>query len=179
MPALEKPSLIVLAGPPCSGKSTVGEQLARRLEIPCLSMDGTRQRILPGAAHTRADREVAYRAMHLAAECVLRAEGSMILDAPYGHEEDRRELASLVDAARGRLFLVEFRVSPETAAKRLRQRGPDANRPDLTETIVTEAARTYPYSESGLLLDTDVLNVAEAVEHICAWMGNRVTPSGL
>ena len=162
--------LIVIAGPPCSGKSTVADELSRCLGIPCLSMDGVRKRILPGAAHTRADREVAYRAMHLAAEYALRGGGSIILDAPYGHIEDRRELSSIGDVTRARLLLVELSVSPEMAARRLRERGPDAERPDLTEESVAHSAREYPYSGGGLRLDTDALRPDEALQHVFAWI---------
>jgi predicted kinase len=167
------PLLIVLAGPPCSGKSTVAEELARRLDIPHLSMDATRRRILPGAAHTRADREVAYRAMHFAAELLLRNGGRAILDAPYGHAEDRAELSRIVDASRARLCLVEFRVSPETAVRRLRQRGPDPERPDLTGAIVAQAARDYPYTDSGLVIDTDTIDPAHSVQLICDYIEFR------
>lgn len=167
--------LIVLAGPPCSGKSTVAEELSRRLGVPALSMDGVRRRILPGAEHTRADREAAYRAMHLAAECALRAGGSILLDAPYGHEEDRRDLALAEEAGGGRLLLAEFRVSPETAVERLRRRGPDAERPDLTEAIVAQAAREYPYRGSGLLLDSDAMGAEEATGRLLTWILQTTT----
>jgi len=85
--------LIVFAGPACSGKSTLAAEVARRHGWPHLSMDATRQRLMPGAGHTRAHREVAYRAMLFAAELLLAAGASVILDAPYGHAEDRAELA--------------------------------------------------------------------------------------
>jgi len=169
--------LIVLAGPPCSGKSTVAEGLSRRLGIPALSMDGVRRRILPGAEHTRADRQAAYRAMHLAAECALRAGGSIVLDAPYGHEEDRLDLASAVEAAGGRLLRIEFQVSPETAAERLRRRGPDPERPDLTEAIVAQAAREYHYTGCGLLLDSDAMGADEAIDRVAAWIGRGIQPA--
>jgi len=169
-PLSESASLIVIAGPPCSGKSTLADELSRRLNIASLSMDGVRRRILPGAAHTRADREVAYRAMHLAAECVLRSGGCIILDAPYGHAEDRRDLFSVAEVSRARLLLVELKVSPEMAAERLRNRGPDPERPDLTETIVAQSAREYPYSGSGLLLDTEVSSPDKALQRVIEWI---------
>ncbi len=64
-------------------------------------MDATRQRILPGAPHTREDRKAAYRAMHFAAELLLDAGAGVVLDAPYGHREDREDLARIA----GRAFL--------------------------------------------------------------------------
>ena len=162
--------LIAIAGPPCSGKSTLTAGIARWHAIPHLSMDATRQRILPGAAHTRADRQVAYRAMHLAAELLLRAGASAVLDAPYGHPEDRAELAQIVTAAAGELRLIECRVSPETAVRRFRDRGPDSVRLDLTPEIVAQMVRDYRYSESGLLLDTDTLLAGECLERAEAWL---------
>jgi predicted kinase len=146
--------LIVFAGPPCSGKSTLAAALAQHLELPHLSMDATRRRILPNAAHTRTDRQAAYRAMHFAAELLLRAGAGVILDAPYGHAEDREELARVAALADYRL--IECKVSPETAAQRFRARGPDPECPDLNEDVVRLSAERYAYTGAGLLLDTEV-----------------------
>jgi hypothetical protein len=149
------PALVVFAGPPCSGKSTLAALLALRLSIPHLAMDAVRQRILPGAAHTRADRRVAYRAM--------------LLDAPYGHAEDRQDLAL---AGAGRVRLIECRVSPEIAVRRFHARGPDKVRLDLTAEIVERSAREYPYSGAGLTLDTGALSPGECLERVQAFVGS-------
>jgi predicted kinase len=156
--------LIVFAGPACTGKSTLAAEIARRHGLPHLSMDATRQRLMPHASHTRADREVAYRGMLFAAELLLNAGSGAVLDAPYGHPEDRAELARI---ASGRCKLVECRVSEEVAVERLRARGiPDPSRPDLTEERVVRLNREYRYTGEGLLLDTDRLSVEECLARI-------------
>jgi predicted kinase len=144
--------LIVFTGPPCSGKTTLAAEVARLRGLPHLSMDATRQRLLPDAAHTRADRQVAYRGMHFAAELLLAAGAGAVLDAPYDHPEDRAELTRIAGT---QSKLIECHVSPDVAAARLRQRGlNDPARPDLTEERVRRLARDYPYSGAGLSLDT-------------------------
>ena len=127
-------------------------------------MDATRQRLMPHAGHTRADREIAYRAMHFAVELLLAAGAGAVLDAPYGHAEDRAELARV---AGGRSKWIECRVSAETAVARLRARGiPDASRPDLTVERVARLNREHQYTGEGLLLDTDLLTVEECLARI-------------
>jgi predicted kinase len=146
--------LVVVAGPPCSGKSTLAAGLARRRGVPHLEMDATRMRILPGAAHTRADRAVAYRAMHLAAELLLGHDIGAVLDASYGHAEDRREVAAVARRTGADLALVECRVAVQTAIQRFLARGPDLVRRDLTQDRVEEMVRKFPYTGAGLLLDS-------------------------
>lgn len=144
--------LIVFAGPACSGKTELASRLAARLGAPHLQMDTTRMRILPDSPHTRADRRVAYRAMHFAAGLLLEAGRSVILDAPYGHLEDRQDLAG---SSRAPLYLVECRVSPATAARRFLGRFPDPLRLDLSEERVRELVQSYPYWGQGLSIDTE------------------------
>jgi len=132
-------------------------------------MDATRQRLMPEAKHTRADRRVAYRAMLFAAELLLAAGAGAVLDAPFGHAEDRAELEHI---ARGSWKLIECRVSADAAVERLRSRGiPDPSRPDLTAERVIRLNREYRYSGEGLLLDTDRLSVEECLARIEEYLG--------
>jgi len=129
-------------------------------------MDTTRKRILPDAPHTRADRMVAYRAMAWAAELLLGAGASVILDAPYGHMEDRRELAAVAE----RIYLVECAIGVEASLARLAARGPDGIRLDLTPENAERLVREYPYSRRGLLLDTACLDTAACLARVDAYL---------
>jgi adenylate kinase family enzyme len=154
---------IAFTGPPCAGKSTLAAEVARQLGLPHLSMDATRQRLLPDAAHTRADREVAYRAMEWAAEMLP----DVVLDAPYGHDEDYAGLVRL------RAVVIECRVSPETAVRRFRERGPDAVRKDLTEDVVRRMVEEYHYRGGALVIDTERVSAAESVDRVLSVLQPR------
>lgn len=116
-------------------------------------MDATRQRILPDAAHTRADRVTAYRAMHFAAELLLARGVTVILDAQYSRDEDRMEPVEIAARTGAVARWIEVRVTPEEAAARWRARGYDKERPDLDAESVARMAREYAYRMTGVVVD--------------------------
>jgi hypothetical protein len=61
---------------------------------------------------------------------------------------------------------VECKVSPDEAVRRLRERGFDPERPDLTEDIVRESAARYRYTEGAMVLDTEAMPVDACVERV-------------
>ena len=163
---------MVFVGPACSGKSTLAARLSVARGIPHLEMDTTRARILPDSSHSRADRAVAYRAMHFAAEMLLRSGAGVILDAPYGHPEDRAEIEEIARRTGASMFVIECRVSPATAVRRFRARGPDSIRLDLTGERVEQIVRSFSYSGRGLLLETDTMGVEQCLSRVEAYLAS-------
>lgn len=158
--------LIVFSGPACTGKTELGARLAARLGAPQLQMDATRARLMPDSTHTRADRRVAYRAMHFAAELLLERGATVILDAQYGHPEDREEVEQICARTGSGLYLIECRVDPELAARRFRDRPASHPGLDLTQELVIEMARAFPYSGRGLMIDTGEISIGECERRI-------------
>src|SRR5205809_6391271 len=88
--------LVILCGPPCTGKSAIGADLQTRFGFIHLEVDAIRQRILPDSDQNIEDRNTAYRTMHLIAELLLRQGATVGVDATYNRQLHRRELPSIV-----------------------------------------------------------------------------------
>ncbi len=146
--------LIVFSGPPCSGKSTVGRLLAARHSLEHFEMDWFRVRLLPDSLHTRADRAVAYRAMHVCAELLLKRGETVIVNAGYSHDPERAEARSIAAALGAARYWVEFTVPAEVAVARNEARRSSHPGLDLTPEHVRELVDSFPYTRQGLTIDS-------------------------
>lgn len=165
--------IAVFSGPPCSGKSLLGAMAAQARGMTHLEMDAIRVRLLPDAAHTRADRQIAYRAMHLAALLARRGE-SVIVNASYSHACDRREIEEAALRVRAPLLLVEFTVTAATAVARARERRATHPGADLTDQRVAELVGAFPYFRGGLVVDGEAppeTNLARILEYFSTSRG--------
>ncbi|MBI2688301.1 MAG: AAA family ATPase [Acidobacteria bacterium] len=142
--------LVIFAGPPCTGKSTAG----RALGYAHLAMDDARVALLPGAAHTRADRGIAYRAVLWAAAQLLRYTGIVICDGGFGHEEDRTACRELADRTGAALRVVEFTAPLDVVLERNRARRGHHPGLDLTDDRVREIVSNYSWWKAGILIDS-------------------------
>ena len=153
--------LVVFGGPPCTGKSTVG----RALGHAHLEMDEARVRLLPEAAHTRADRAIAYRAVLWTAVHLLRYTDIVICNGGVGHAEDRAGCEDVAAEAGARLLVVEFTAPLDVLLERNRARRAHHPGLDLTDERVTEIVETYPWWGRGILVDS-TRPEAECVETV-------------
>lgn len=145
--------LICFGGPPCSGKSSLGQWLQAHAGYQHLNMDEIRQELLPDAEHTRQDRQIAYGAMHLFAERLVRLGHNVICDASYQHRSDRAAIASIVKNLHGvEFFIVQFHVPEEVAVAHNRLRAGHHPAKDLDEARVRHLVSTYPFFASAVHL---------------------------
>lgn len=152
---MRKPGLVVVSGPPCSGKSTLARALAAATELVRLEMDEFRARLLPASTQAEADRDLAYRAMHLSAELLVRAGLWPVLDATYARAASRLGLESVSRTTTAGIYLIECRVDPAMAVSRFEARGSSHPAVDLTTARVERLVIDYPYCGSGLTVSPD------------------------
>jgi predicted kinase len=162
--------LVVLAGPPCTGKSTVG----RALGYAHLEMDDARVRLLPGSSHSREDRAIAYRALYWTAAHLLRYTDIVILNGGFGHRVDRDACLHLARESGAALYLAEFTAPLAVLLERNRARRAHHPGLDLTDARVTEIVNTYPWSGAGILVN-GTAPLTAAVEQIRRYLDTAGT----
>ena len=146
--------LVILCGPPCTGKSAIGADLESRFGFVHLEVDAIRQRILPGSDQKIEDRDPAYRAMHLLAKHLLREGATVVVDATYNRELHRNELAAVLKAVATPAVLIQCRTPLEIVLARFKSRAPGHAALDLTEDVVRELWTNFAYSSDGITIDT-------------------------
>lgn len=125
------PLVLVVGGPPASGKSTLAAALARRSGWPVLSSDALRKRRrglamterAPGEDYTADARAEVYRELGAqATACLAADERGAIVDATFG---ERRLRAAFLDGLAGerRLRAIECQASRALRERRARDRG--------------------------------------------------------
>jgi predicted kinase len=160
--------LLIVAGPPCSGKSTLAGLIESELGIGRLQVDSILSALIPDSKRERNDRDIAYRAMHMLARELLGRGHAVSLDATYGTQIHRQAVEAIVADLAIPLFLMECHVSPDTAAARFNARC-DHPALDLTEERVRDLARRYCFTGLGLAVNEE-MTVAAALNQVAHYL---------
>ena len=144
MPAA--PKLVVVGGLSGTGKTTLAAALApwlgaapgavhlrSDLERKMLAGVGELER-LPPTAYTPEARQGVYKSLHQKAASALTAKHSVIIDAVYDEERQRREIEALADSLQIPLFGLWLRADAATLMARVAARHNDAS--DATPAVV-------------------------------------------
>lgn len=166
--------VLVLAGPPCAGKSSVGKVLAtdssrsRRIHI---EVDSLFSLLLPESDRNRNDRMLAYDAAHVLARMLFERGQTPMLECTYSRLQQRASLLkAMADLPAAPLWIVEFFVSPEDAVQRFRRRHQAT---DLNEQLVHERAGTFPYSDQALRLVSSAAAPDDLAHQITTWLRHQ------
>ena len=109
------PGVLVVAGPPCAGKSSVARLLRtgdpRRVLV---EVDAVFDLLLPDCDHRPADRLLGYEAAHRLVRLLLERGVPPVLECTYARRDQRTALVAALPEGTP-VHLVELVVSPEEA----------------------------------------------------------------
>ena len=161
---------LVLVGFSCSGKSTIGRALSRRLRLRFVDTDKRIEqaagRSIPEIFHDEG--EEAFRALERQVVAAVARERFQVVSTGGGAFMDPESRARLLDDN----LVVLLRIKPETVLERLqRSRGgrprPMLEAPDPLERIRDLlAARQPAYAQAMVAVDVDNLSINEATSAV-------------
>lgn len=97
---MSAPLLIIISGPPCSGKTALGGWLAQQLTIPLFHRDGFKEVLFESLGWSDLEWSqrlggASYSLLYHTIEALLRAESSMIVESNFDPQFDTQRLRDL------------------------------------------------------------------------------------
>jgi len=163
--------VLVLSGPPCAGKSSVGRALMGLLDADerwvYLEVDALFLFLTPRSDRNREDRMLAYDAAHALARLLLERGRTPVLECTYSRRQQRTSLLWEMADHASPLWVVEFEVSADDAVSRFHRRRQAS---DLTEQLVQERAQSFPRYDQALQLSSTATTVQDTARQIVDWL---------
>jgi predicted kinase len=178
-----QPHLIVIAGPPAAGKTTLAHQIARALRLPVICKDTLKETLFDhlGAGDRARSQQLGYaviRCMIALAKEILLAGASVILEGPFIHPDTPGELQKLLESTCARLSVVYCTATPEVLAARFNARSQATRHPGHLDGVTSPATFVHlgylnrpDYPGQVISVDTTDFN-AVSVAAIVARLGD-------
>lgn len=124
---MEQPHLVLVAGPPAAGKTTIAHQLARALHWPLLCKDTLKEALFDylGAGDRAWSQRLGYatiQTMYILAGEILEAGAPLILESTFTHPHTPGELEALLARTGARLTVIYCHAAPEVLSARFNAR---------------------------------------------------------
>ena len=166
-----QPHLIVVAGPPAAGKTTLARRAAAQLHLALICKDTLKESLFDclGARDRTWSQRLGYasiRALYALARDILRSGASLIMESTFIHPDTPGELQTLLDETGARLSVVYCYAAPEVLCARFNARALTTRHPGhgdpsaLTPREVAERGWSYRPDYPGTVIEVDTSDFA-------------------
>jgi len=175
------PPLVIVCGPPASGKSTIADNLARSLGLPVLGKDLVKERMMDHLGGSEEIGAAAFAVQFAIARELLRSGNGLVLEGAFlRRQSEIAELAghgnTLVVDISCRLDVLETRYVERHPSRHPGHRGPEAL-PDLQRRV---SAGEYGVPDLGRpTLAVDTTDGMDPPEHeVLEWVRAKLKIAG-
>jgi predicted kinase len=175
-PAPGRPALVMLAGLPGTGKSTLARRLAQELPAVIIESDRVRQILFDPPGYSAEESRRVHRVCHTLLGWYLRHYYHVVYDATNLYEYHRRLVYRLADRSGARLVVAEVTATEEVVRRRLAPRYHEQPCPHSQEdysdadwdVYISMRQRAEPIQREHLKLDTSQGDLDSAIEELRA-----------
>ncbi len=132
-PSRKAPTLIVMVGPPGTGKSHLVRLLAQRVPLKVVETDEIRHQLSPHPSYSAEENRKVFHVAHRRIDRFLRQGKNVVFDATNIYEWGRRTLYRMAESDGARLLIVRTVAPDEVVEDRLLRRVEQLNPEDRSE----------------------------------------------
>ena len=157
-PAVNRPKMVLLAGLPGAGKSTLARAIRARTPISVLESDAARKLLVARPRYSPSEHGLVFAALHSAARYILLSGGSVVADATNLVEGDRRGFYRVARQAAAPVLTVWVEAPEDVIRQRFSESRRDPYRLSDATIEVFEQMKGNMQLPSGrfMLVDTSI-----------------------
>ncbi len=114
--------LIIIAGLPATGKSTLAKKLAEKINAVVLNTDVIRKEMLPKPKYTEEEKRLIYNVLFLLTKYLLMNNINVILDGTFYKRSIRRKAYEIAEKLGKKIIIIECVCNEEVVKERLIKR---------------------------------------------------------
>jgi hypothetical protein len=155
--------LVLVCGLPGTGKSTIGNRIAKKLGAKLLRTDIIRKEILEKPTYTEEEKEMIYKITFLIARYLLESGQSVVLDGTFYKRKLRKEIYETARKTNTSLEIIECTAPKEVIKQRMKKPRKESNADyDVYEKI---KRKFEPIKRKHITIDTSK-EISENLEEI-------------
>lgn len=179
--SMSQPHLIVVAGPPAAGKTTLAREIARSLGLALICKDTLKEALYEhlgsgDRAWSQRLGAAVIQAMYPLAEDILHAGVSLVLESTFNHPDTPGELSAVCASAGACLSVVYCHATPEVLSARFNARARTdrhpghGDRPVTTPEQVISSGWLWRPAYPGRTMEVDTTQLPVSIEPILDWL---------
>ncbi len=167
------PALVIMAGPPGTGKSYLVRQLRQRLPLLVVESDSIRHRIAERPTYTAEENRRVFYLAHRRIDRLLARGKMVVFDATNIYEWGRRTVYRIAERRGARVLVVRTVAPDDVVAQRLEARQAGANPEDSSEAgweVYTKMKKRFEEIDRPHLVVDTTAELGPALDRIVSFL---------